>query len=156
MTEKSKTISESLVDFRAAWRALLVELHLLRRDLGSGVELATKTGRVMTTGQALGLTEAETEEVAEVWHAWARERGLPRPWHSIREALVWRAMGDPWRPDEDFPNVRPLRGRSPSREIERAVAEGQRLASEREDLVARGVDPSELEVPLYPDDDDRG
>lgn len=32
--------------------------------------------------------------------------------------------------------------------------QGRRLASEREDLIARGVDPADLEVPLYPDDEE--
>jgi len=34
----------------------------------------------------------------------------------------------------------------------RIAEQGRRLASEREDLIAAGVDPSLLEVPLHPDD----
>lgn len=30
--------------------------------------------------------------------------------------------------------------------------QGRRLASEREDLIASGVDPAELAVPIHPDD----
>lgn len=33
---------------------------------------------------------------------------------------------------------------------------GRVLASEREDLIAQGVDPAVLEVPLHPDDLSRG
>jgi len=29
---------------------------------------------------------------------------------------------------------------------------GQRLASERDDLIAQGVDPADLAVPIYPED----
>lgn len=41
-----------------------------------------------------------------------------------------------------------------TRELERRhfAEEGRRLASLREDLIAQGVDPNELPVPLHPDD----
>ena len=45
--------------------------------------------------------------------------------------------------------------REAAREVGRRLA-GRRLASEREDLIARGADPSDLAVPLDPGDDEDG
>jgi hypothetical protein len=36
------------------------------------------------------------------------------------------------------------------RQRRRLAEEGRRLASQREDLIAQGVDPAELEIPLHP------
>lgn len=36
------------------------------------------------------------------------------------------------------------------RELQRRAEHGRRLASEREDLIAEGVDPADLPIPLYP------
>lgn len=35
------------------------------------------------------------------------------------------------------------------------AGEGRRLASQREDLIAQGVDPGELDIPIHPDDEDQ-
>jgi hypothetical protein len=45
---------------------------------------------------------------------------------------------------------REIRPTSDGRVLE--VERGRRVASEREDLIAAGVDPSELVIPLAPDD----
>lgn len=91
--------------FREAWRVFGREvagvarsLGLLRRETKGAIVLAAASGRIATAGEALGLTPEETTEVAETWLAWARERGLPRPYGTIRRALVDRALGEEWRP----------------------------------------------------------
>lgn len=104
-------------NMRAAWRAFRGELGNLARALGlvhretkGAAELVVQSGRLATAAAALGLADEDADEVAEAWHRWARERGLPRPYGSIRRALVARALGEEWRPDPDAVDGIPDRG----------------------------------------------
>lgn len=77
-------------------------------------------------------------------------------------AIVWWLR--PWWPNaigraqdrrdaHTCPNVWPCT--ACVRERTQLAEEGRRLASERDDLITRGVDPADLLIPLYPQEDDR-
>jgi hypothetical protein len=49
-------------------------------------------------GRAVGLVDAETDEVIDVWNRWYQSRPEPLSWVMVRAAVAARTAGGDWRP----------------------------------------------------------
>lgn len=59
---------------------------------------AQEAERALDLGAVLDVPESDVREVIAAWSEYYRQTLWPLPWSRVREAVVFRAMGEKWWP----------------------------------------------------------